>query len=100
MMVQPENEGSIDFAFVDADKGNCINYHERMMKLVRIGGIVVYDNTLWGGSVAMEEEEVPESKREVRKHAIAFNKAIAEDSRLEIALVSVGDGLTICRRIL
>ncbi|XP_050120174.1 norbelladine 4'-O-methyltransferase 2-like [Malus sylvestris] len=42
-----ENEGSFDFAFIDADKVNYWNYHERLMKLLKVGGIVVYDNTLW-----------------------------------------------------
>ncbi|XP_028806459.1 probable caffeoyl-CoA O-methyltransferase At4g26220 [Neltuma alba] len=99
LLEDPANEGSFDFAFVDADKDNYWNYHERLMKLVRIGGIIAYDNTLWGGSVAMPEEEVPEQKREWRKHAIAFNKAIAEDSRVELAFASIGDGLSICRRL-
>ncbi|KAI9119334.1 hypothetical protein K1719_010009 [Acacia pycnantha] len=99
LLEDPANEGSFDFAFVDADKENYWNYHERLIKLVRIGGIIAYDNTLWGGSVGMPEEEVPEPKREWRKLALVFNKAIAEDSRLELAFASVGDGLSICRRI-
>uniref|UniRef100_A0A7N2KYP5 Caffeoyl-CoA O-methyltransferase n=1 Tax=Quercus lobata TaxID=97700 RepID=A0A7N2KYP5_QUELO len=41
-----ENEGSFDFAFVDADKVNYWNYHERLMNLLKVGGLVVYDNTL------------------------------------------------------
>ncbi|KAA8523219.1 hypothetical protein F0562_009642 [Nyssa sinensis] len=45
-----ENEGSFDFGFVDADKVNYLNYHERLMKLLRVEGLVVYDNTLWGGN--------------------------------------------------
>ncbi|XP_028806470.1 probable caffeoyl-CoA O-methyltransferase At4g26220, partial [Neltuma alba] len=100
LLKDPANDGSFDFAFVDADKNNYWNYHERLMKLVRIGGIIAYDDTLWGGMVAMAEEEVPEDKREWRKQAIAFNKAIAADSRVELTLASVGDGLTICRRLL
>ncbi|KAK4280984.1 hypothetical protein QN277_012534 [Acacia crassicarpa] len=99
LLEDPANEGGFDFAYVDADKENYWNYHERLIKLVRIGGIIAYDNTLWGGSVAMPEEEVPEPKREWRKQALVFNKAIAGDSRLELAFASVGDGLSICRRI-
>ncbi|GJS84339.1 S-adenosyl-L-methionine-dependent methyltransferase [Tanacetum coccineum] len=52
------NEGSLDYAFADADKINYINYHERIMKLAKVNGIVVYDNTLWFGSVAQPEEMV------------------------------------------
>lgn len=99
VLVQPANEGTFDFAFVDADKNNYWNYHERLIKLVKIGGIVAYDNTLWGGAVALPEMEVSEPKREWRRFTLAFNEAISKDSRLELAFVSIGDGLTICRRI-
>ncbi|KAJ4828900.1 hypothetical protein Tsubulata_013777 [Turnera subulata] len=57
------NEGSFDFAFMDADKENYINYHERLMKLVKVGGLVEYDNTLWGGTVAWPLQAVPQGKR-------------------------------------
>nr|KYP67530.1 Superkiller viralicidic activity 2-like 2 [Cajanus cajan] len=89
---------SFDFAFVDADKDNYWNYHERLLKLVKIGGIIIYDNTLWGGTVALPEEDVPTPKRRFRKATLDFNKAIADDSRVEISAVSIGDGFTICRR--
>ncbi|XP_061994760.1 probable caffeoyl-CoA O-methyltransferase At4g26220 [Rosa rugosa] len=59
-------EGSFDFAFVDADMNNNWNYHKRLIKLIKIGGIIIYDNTLWGGTVALPEEDVPETKREWR----------------------------------
>ncbi|KAL2342602.1 hypothetical protein Fmac_003887 [Flemingia macrophylla] len=94
-----ENEGSFDFGFVDADKNNYWNYHERLMRLVKIGGVVVYDNTLWGGSVALAEERVSEAKREWRRLSLAFNEAISKDSRLQIAFLSIGDGLIICTRL-
>ncbi|KAG6658324.1 hypothetical protein CIPAW_04G153000 [Carya illinoinensis] len=58
LLQNPENEGSFDFAFVDADKANNWNYHERMMKLLKVGGVVVYDNTLWSGTVIMPDELV------------------------------------------
>ncbi|XP_061347573.1 probable caffeoyl-CoA O-methyltransferase At4g26220 isoform X2 [Gastrolobium bilobum] len=91
-------DGTFDFAFVDADKHNYWNYHERLLKLIKIGGLIIYDNTLWGGSVAKPEEDVPAPKRGPRQAALSFNKEIANDSRVEISLASIGDGFTICRR--
>ncbi|CAI0377763.1 unnamed protein product [Linum tenue] len=94
-----KEEGSFDFAFVDADKQNYGNYHERLMKLVKIGGVIVYDNTLWGGTVAKPDGEVPGCKREGKVLAAEFNRRIAADNRVEICLLPLGDGITICRRI-
>ncbi|KAL2901870.1 Flavonoid 3' 5'-methyltransferase [Bienertia sinuspersici] len=50
-------EGCFDFAFVDADKDNYINYHEPLLKLVKVGGVIAFDNTLWFGSVALAEDD-------------------------------------------
>ncbi|GLU10014.1 hypothetical protein SLE2022_268430 [Rubroshorea leprosula] len=99
LLQEEENEGSFDFAFVDADKINYWNYHEKLMKLVRPGGMLIYDNTLWGGTVCWPEEAVPEGKRESRKSVMEFNKLISADHRIELVLGSIGDGMTICRRI-
>lgn len=54
--LQPEKVGRFDFGFVDADKGNYWNYHERIANLVKVGGVIIYDNTLWEGFVALPEE--------------------------------------------
>ncbi|KAK9073722.1 hypothetical protein SSX86_006316 [Deinandra increscens subsp. villosa] len=94
-----DNEGSFDFAFVDADKINYINYHERIMKLLKVNGIVVYDNTLWFGSVAQPEPLVLDEFKEGRVSTIKFNKSLAADPRIEISMVPLGDGLTICKRL-
>ncbi|KAM2002166.1 hypothetical protein ACFX15_025909 [Malus domestica] len=94
-----ENEGSFDFAFIDADKDNYWNYHERLMKLLKVGGLVVYDNTLWGGTVVMPDELTPESKKPSRPATIEFNKFLAADPRVQISHASLGDGITICRRL-
>ncbi|KAJ7950028.1 Caffeoyl-CoA O-methyltransferase [Quillaja saponaria] len=99
LLEDPEEEGSFDFAFVDADKGNYWNYHERLIKLVKIGGVIIFDNTLWGGFVALPEDVVPVYKREWRQSTILFNKKISEDPRIEISHASIGDGITICRRV-
>ncbi|GMP59402.1 hypothetical protein CsSME_00022689 [Camellia sinensis var. sinensis] len=89
-----------DFVFVDADKPNSINYHEQAIKLVKVGGVIAYDNTLWRGSVVSKEEEVPERFRANQKPIIELNKRLASDPRVEIAQISIGDGVTLCRRIL
>ncbi|GJU86155.1 probable caffeoyl-CoA O-methyltransferase, partial [Tanacetum coccineum] len=95
----PKNEGSFDYAFVDVGKINSINYHERITKLVKVNGIVVYDNTLWFGSVAQPEEMVLKEFKEGRVSTIEFNKSLAADPRINISTVPVGDGITICRRL-
>ncbi|PWA80392.1 S-adenosyl-L-methionine-dependent methyltransferases superfamily protein [Artemisia annua] len=99
LLENPKNVGSFDYAFVDADKINYINYHERIMKLVKVNGIVVYDNTLWFGSVAQPEEMVLKEFKEGRVSTIQFNKSLVADPRIDISTVPLGDGLTICRRL-
>ncbi|KAL8209316.1 hypothetical protein R6Q57_006048, partial [Mikania cordata] len=99
LLEDPKNEGSFDYVFVDADKINYLNYHEKVMKLVKVNGIIVYDNTLWYGSVAKSEDSVPETLKEGRSSVLKFNKALASDSRVKISMAPLGDGLTICMRV-
>ncbi|CAI9259125.1 unnamed protein product [Lactuca saligna] len=99
LLEDPENQGSFDYVFVDADKGNYINYHELILKLLKVNGIVVYDNTLWFGTVAKPEDAVPEGYRRGRTAIVEFNKALAADPRVDISMIPLGDGLTICRRL-
>ncbi|CAN6676379.1 unnamed protein product [Malus baccata var. baccata] len=94
-----KEEGSFDFAFVDADKDSYMGYHKLLMKLVKVGGIIAYDNTLWFGTVAEPEENVQEFARKGRKHLLELNSFLAADDRVELAVVSIGDGLTLCRRL-
>ncbi|OVA11762.1 O-methyltransferase [Macleaya cordata] len=97
---KPENEGTFHFAYVDADKNNNQYYHERLLKLLRVGGIIVYDNTLWGGMVVVSDESlVPERYKSNWCPMIEFNKFLVADSRIQLAQVSVGDGTTICVRL-
>ncbi|ESR64635.1 putative caffeoyl-CoA O-methyltransferase [Citrus sinensis] len=99
LLKDSENEGSFDYAFVDADKVNYWNYHERLMKLLKVGGIAVYDNTLWGGTVAMSEEQVPDHLRGGRQATLDLNRSLADDPRIQLSHVPLGDGITICWRI-
>jgi len=94
-----ENEGSFDFAFVDADKPSYMDYHKRLIKLVKVGGIIAYDNTLWYGTVAMPEEMVLEGLKPSRESTMKLNKMLAADPRVMISHASIGDGITLCMRV-
>lgn len=82
--------GRYDFAFIDADKTNYANYYERCLKLARRGGLIAVDNTLWGGSVADPRDNDADT-RAIR----AFNRRLHRDRRVDIALLPVGDGLSL-----
>ncbi|XP_043702871.1 probable caffeoyl-CoA O-methyltransferase At4g26220 isoform X1 [Telopea speciosissima] len=99
LLEESDKEDSFDYVYVDADKDNYGNYHERLMKLVRVGGIIIYDNTLWGGTVALPKSIVPEHRTYHREHIIEFNKLLSNDPRIQISQIPLGDGVTICRRI-
>eukprot|EP00252_Welwitschia_mirabilis_P019892 TRINITY_DN4724_c0_g1_i1.p2 TRINITY_DN4724_c0_g1~~TRINITY_DN4724_c0_g1_i1.p2 ORF type:complete len:254 (-),score=26.75 TRINITY_DN4724_c0_g1_i1:373-1134(-) len=94
-------EGSLDFVLVDADKRKYLDYHEKLLKLVRVGGVVAYDNTLWCGSVANPAHPALKVKpiAEMRDGVLKLNNALAADTRIEISQISIGDGLTLCRKI-
>lgn len=84
--------GQYDFAFIDADKTSYLAYYERLLKLLRPGGLIIVDNTLWSGRVADPEERDADT-RALR----AFNDALHRDPRVDLALLPVGDGLTLAR---
>nr|AAQ89932.1 caffeoyl-CoA 3-O-methyltransferase 1 [Zea mays] len=79
---------------------NYLNYHERLLKLVKLGGLIGYDNTLWNGSVVLPDD-APMRKyiRFYRDFVLVLNKALAADDRVEICQLPVGDGVTLCRRV-
>ncbi len=84
--------GSYDFAFIDADKTGYLAYYERLLKLLRPGGLIAVDNTLWGGEVANP------ANRDADTMALReFNDVLHEDPRVDLALLPVGDGLTLAR---
>ncbi|KAJ0524345.1 putative class I-like SAM-dependent O-methyltransferase [Helianthus annuus] len=58
-----------------------------------------YDNTLWFGSVAQPESSVLDEFKEGRVNTINLNKSLADDPRINITMVPLGDGITICRRL-
>ncbi|XP_010276369.1 PREDICTED: flavonoid 3',5'-methyltransferase-like [Nelumbo nucifera] len=93
-------EDGFDFVLVDADKENFIKYHEILIQLVKVGGIIAYDNTLWFGSVAHAEgDEMSEVMRKYRDSMLKLNSYLVSDSRIELSHLSIGDGLALCRRL-
>ncbi|XP_057776950.1 flavonoid 3',5'-methyltransferase-like [Salvia miltiorrhiza] len=96
-------EGTFDFAFVDADKENYIKYHELLLKLVRVGGMIAYDNTLWSGTVALADDDLTQEWKDkigdTRIFLRNLNTFLANDSRIDLAHLSVGDGLSLCTRL-
>nr|XP_007155910.1 hypothetical protein PHAVU_003G242400g [Phaseolus vulgaris]ESW27904.1 hypothetical protein PHAVU_003G242400g [Phaseolus vulgaris] len=101
-LLKDENKkGTFDFVFVDADKNNYLNYHKRVIDLVKVGGLIGYDNTLWAGSVAASPDApFMDYIKPLRGYVMELNKYLAQDSRIEICQLPVGDGITLCRRII
>ncbi len=80
--------GSFDFAFIDADKANYDHYYERALKLVRKGGLLLFDNMLWYGKVA--DLNVTDADTAALR---ALNEKLHRDDRVFNSLVPVGDGM-------
>ena len=85
--------GQFDFAFIDADKVNYQHYYDRILDLIRPGGLIAVDNTLWSGDLADPDID------DVDTVALrSFNKTLHRDDRVDISLVPIGDGLTLARK--
>ncbi len=82
--------GAFDFAFIDADKENYLGYYERCLGLVRRGGLIAVDNTLWSGRVADPADD-ESSTRALRE----FNAALHADARITLSMLPLGDGLSL-----
>ncbi|HUD97510.1 MAG TPA: class I SAM-dependent methyltransferase [Woeseiaceae bacterium] len=92
-LIDDPDERQFDFAFIDADKANNDNYYERCLKLVKPGGLISFDNALWDGKVA-DQSERDEDTVALR----ALNRKLHTDDRIDLSLVPIGDGLTLCRK--
>lgn len=83
-------EKTFDFVFIDADKQNYIMYYEMALQLLRKGGLIAIDNTLWSGAVADPDNQEP-GTRAIRR----FNEMLKQDKRVSQSLLTIGDGLTL-----
>jgi predicted O-methyltransferase YrrM len=86
-------ERDFDFAYIDADKQQYGTYYELILKLLRAGGVMAIDNVLWGGSVA-DPADTDADTVALRN----LNAKIGRDERVDAALLTIGDGLTVLRK--
>ena len=85
-------DASFDLAFIDADKPSYDAYYEGCLRVVRPGGLIMIDNTLWSGRVA-DPSENDEQVTAIR----ALNEKISGDERVDPVILPIGDGLTLAR---
>ena len=85
--------GHYDFAFIDADKPSYDTYYELLLQLLRPGGLIALDNTLWSGHVADPDNRDPNTVA-----LRALNDKLHRDERVDLSLLPVGDGLTLARK--
>lgn len=86
-------EGSVDLMFIDADKREYPQYYKEARRLVRPGGLILADNTLWAGHVADPAYDRDPQTRGIRE----FNRLVAEDCGVEKVMLPLRDGLTLIR---
>ena len=84
--------GTFDFAFIDADKTGYDAYVERCLVLLRQGGLIAIDNVLWSGAVARP------AKDDDTRALQALNDKLRSDARIDVAMLPIGDGLTLARK--
>ena len=92
-MLAEGEQGTYDFTFVDADKTGYPAYYERLLELVRPGGLLTFDNVLRGGDVIRADADDPDTTA-IRE----LNKQLAADERISLAMVPIADGLTLARK--
>jgi caffeoyl-CoA O-methyltransferase len=92
-LIADGENGAFDFAFIDADKVNYLSYFQRALDLIRPGGLILVDNVLWSGAVA-DPARNDDDTEAIR----AFNEEIANDPRISLSMVPIGDGLTLARK--
>jgi len=93
-LLQSGSAGTFDFMFIDADKTGYAEYYELGLQLVRTGGLLVFDNVLWGGAVVD-----PADKSADTQALRELNASLFVDDRIELSMVPIGDGLTLARKL-
>lgn len=93
-LLQNGQQEQFDFAFIDADKEGYDGYYEAILQLLRCGGVIAVDNVLWSGRVI--DPSITDSSTVALR---AFNLKLRDDKRVSIAMLPIGDGLTLARKL-
>ena len=93
-LIENGEKGEFDFAFIDADKENYARYYEQCLLLIRTGGLIAVDNTLWSGNVIDSSDQSADTQS-IR----AFNEALRKDPRIRLSPVPIGDGMTLALKL-
>ena len=89
-LLEDGHEASFDFAFIDADKANYLDYYKKCLRLVRKGGVIAIDNVLWSGAVINSEINDNDTNA-IRE----LNDFLVQDDKVSLSMVPIGDGLTL-----
>jgi caffeoyl-CoA O-methyltransferase len=87
-------QNTFDYAFVDADKPNYVAYYEKLLQLVRPGGVILADNTLAVSGAPIVRQTGGVTAKALRE----FNEHVHHDERVDLSLISIGEGLTLMRK--
>lgn len=97
-LLKEDGAGAYDWLFLDADKTGYDGYYEQGLTLLRPGGLILVDNVLWNGAVLRPADQLDANKDADTLALQAFNEKLHGDDRVEIALLPLGDGLTLARK--
>lgn len=92
-MVAAGENGTYDFAFIDADKTGYDAYYEYALQLLRPNGLIAIDNVLWSGRV-IDQSDTTDDTKALR----VLNEKISKDQRVTLSMIPIGDGLTLARK--
>ena len=92
-LIEAGESGSYDYAFIDADKPSYDIYYERVLQLLRPGGLILIDNVLWSGKVA--DQTASDADTDALRR---LNAKLHTDERVDVSLLGIGDGLMLVRK--
>ena len=96
-MIAEGQAGGFDFAFIDADKSGYVDYYERLLVLLRPGGVIAVDNVFFDGAAVpgADLSHLSDGMAEAARAIHRFNAHVRDDPRIDLAVLPIGDGLTL-----
>jgi len=95
LVILPALKEKFDLIFMDGEKSEYIEYYKLALKLMKAGGYIIADNTLWDGKVIENEENYDHVTSAIH----AFNLFVRDDPSVDKVILPMRDGLTILRKL-